>query len=295
MTCKSPVMNPLPLREPRKHKETEGLVIAQTLRLLNNVALLRHVHAVQELCAYVSMISHDTENLAHLLFLDVYRPIRVVMAVFSYLTDILVPHPANLLDVCGALGDGLKRVAAQDQLILLRLGDLDIDTRLHHDPANELLANEVTVDTRQSASPFQLVGQETIIVCHPFGFCIFPSQRLLCSHVPDLDLVDALRVLVQVDVDGEMGVDVAHLVLEALGDADDQVVQDGADGAEGGDVLADAVVDVDGNSVGLGLSEANGNVRQVLHQLATGALDGDLASLDVDLDCLRVEKVFVSI
>ncbi len=44
---------------------------------------------------------------------------------------------------------------------------------------------------------------------------------------------------------GEMGIDVAHLVLEALGDADDQVVDEGADCAEGGDVLADAMVDLD--------------------------------------------------
>ena len=49
--------------------------------------------------------------------------------------------------------------------------------------------------------------------------------------VPDLDLIkSSLVALVQVDVDGEMGVDVAHLVLEALGDADDQVVDERPDG-----------------------------------------------------------------
>lgn len=48
--------------------------------------------------------------------------------------------------------------------------------------------------------------------------------------VPDLNLVQtSLRVLVNINVDGEMCVDVSHLVLEALGDADDQVVDEGAD------------------------------------------------------------------
>lgn len=103
--------------------------------------------------------------------------------------------------------------------------------------------------------------------------------------IPDLNLVDAVGVLVDVDIDGKVCVDVSHLVLEALGDANNQVVDDGADGTEGGDVLADTVVDVDGNDVLLGLGEADGNVRQVLYQLATGALNGDLASLDVHLDC----------
>lgn len=106
------------------------------------------------------------------------------------------------------------------------------------------------------------------------------------ENLPDLNLVDALAVLVQVHVDGKMGVDVAHLVLEALGDTNDQVVDDGADGTEGGNGLADTVVNVDGNHIGLGLGEADGNVGQVLDQLAARTLNGDLASLDVDLDCL---------
>lgn len=105
-------------------------------------------------------------------------------------------------------------------------------------------------------------------------------------YIPDLDLVDTVAVFVQVDVDGEMGVDVTHLVLEALGDTNDQVVHDGADGTEGGDILADTVVDVDGDDAGLRLGEGDGDVGQVLDQLAAGALNGDLARLDVDLDCL---------
>ena len=105
-------------------------------------------------------------------------------------------------------------------------------------------------------------------------------------HIPDLDLpVARLGVLVQVDVDGEMGIDVAHLVLEALGDTDDQVVDDGADGAEGGNVLADAVVDLDADDVLLDDREVNGDVAEVLGELAARALDRDEPRLDRDLDC----------
>lgn len=110
---------------------------------------------------------------------------------------------------------------------------------------------------------------------------------LLGSHVPNLDLKDALGGLAQVDVDGEMSIDVTHLVLEALCDADNQVVDEGADGTEGSDVLADTVVDVDGNNSGLGVGEGDGDVRKVLDKLAAGALDGDLARLDLHLDCLK--------
>lgn len=119
------------------------------------------------------------------------------------------------------------------------------------------------------------------------GARCFTALHASCpvSHVPDLHLENALGVLGQVDVDGEMGVDVAHLVLEALCDADDQVVDKGADGTEGGDVLANAVVDVDGDDGRLGVGEGNGDVGQVLDQLAAGALNGDLARLDVHLDC----------
>lgn len=148
--------------------------------------------------------------------------------VFAYLSDILVSHSADLLDVGSALGNTLEGVAGQDQLVLLGLGDLDLDTALHNDPPDNLLADEVS----------------------------------------DLDLVDALRVLLDVDVDGEMGVDVSHLVLEALGDTDDQVVDEGADGAQGGDVLPAAMVDLNGDDVLLGDGEVDGQVVQVLDELA---------------------------
>lgn len=87
--------------------------------------------------------------------------------------------------------------------------------------------------------------------------------------VPDLNNGTAsLAILLNVDVDGKMGVDVAHLVLEATGDTDHQVVEDGTDGTEGSDGLAVTVVDLDLDDVLLGALEGNGQVGQILDQLA---------------------------
>lgn len=109
---------------------------------------------------------------------------------------------------------------------------------------------------------------------------------MLAINVPDLNFpVARLIVLLNVDVDGEVGIDVTQLVLVALGHADDEVVDDGADGAEGGDVLAGAVVDLDPDDVLLDDREADGNVAQVLAELAARALDRDQPRLDRDLDC----------
>ena len=64
--------------------------------------------------------------------------------------------------------------------------------------------------------------------------------------VPNLDVVQIrLLVLLDVHIDGEMGVDIAHLVLEAFGDTNDEVVDDGLDCAESGHVLARAMVKFD--------------------------------------------------
>ena len=50
-----------------------------------------------------------------------------------------------------------------------------------------------------------------------------------------------------------MGVDVAHLILKALCDADDQVVDQGSDCAESSNVLAGAVVKLNIDDILLGL------------------------------------------
>lgn len=140
-------------------------------------------------------------------------------------------------------------VASELELILLVLGGLNVDTRPHGDPSYELLADEV----------------------------------------PDLNLkLVGLLVLLDVDVDGKMGIDVAHpttrlvrsrhcltcniLVLVALGDTDDQVVlrpvsfalphkncsatyNESSDSAEGSDTLARTVVELDLDDILLWLFE----------------------------------------
>lgn len=87
--------------------------------------------------------------------------------------------------------------------------------------------------------------------------------------IPDLNLVQVgLAVLLDVDVDGEMCVDVAHLVLEAAGNTDDQVVDDSADSSESSDSLAGTVVQLNRDDVLLGAAEGDSDVRQVLRELA---------------------------
>ncbi len=65
-----------------------------------------------------------------------------------------------------------------------------------------------------------------------------------------------------------MSIDVSHLVLEALRYADDQVVDVGSDCSEGGDVLARAMVDLNADDVLLGARKVDGQVAQVLGELA---------------------------
>jgi len=108
-------------------------------------------------------------------------------------------------------------------------------------------------------------------------------------HLPDLNLKQtSLLVLIDVDVDGEMGVDVAHLVLESLCDTDDQIVDESADGAKRGDVLAAAVVDLDADDALLGHGEVDGKMAQVLGELAPRPLNRDQSRLDGDLDCTGI-------
>lgn len=106
-----------------------------------------------------------------------------------------------------------------------------------------------------------------------------PSQNPICTtsslpsciefHIPDLNLVQAsLRVLVDIDVDGEMCVDISHLVLVALGNADDQVVDERADCAEGRNVLPGAVVQLDVDDLLLGVREVDRQMVEVLRELA---------------------------
>ena len=65
--------------------------------------------------------------------------------IVTYLTDILVPHSADLLDISGGLGHVLERVAGEHDLILDVGRGLDADTGQHGDATNDLLAQEVAI------------------------------------------------------------------------------------------------------------------------------------------------------
>lgn len=65
-----------------------------------------------------------------------------------------------------------------------------------------------------------------------------------------------------------MSVDVAHLVKEAPGDTDDQVVDESADSAEGSDTLTNTVVQLNGDDILGRATERDGNMGEVLRKLA---------------------------
>lgn len=79
-----------------------------------------------------------------------------------------------------------------------------------------------------------------------------------------------------------MSVDVAHLVLETSGNTNDQVVDDGTDGTEGGNLLTGAMVQFDRDDVLLGTAKCDGDVRKVFDEFAPGSLDGDDSRFDMN-------------
>jgi len=94
-----------------------------------------------------------------------------------------------------------------------------------------------------------LVNLLALVFTFPSARSSVPAFQLrLC--IPDLNLPQtSLIVLFQVHINGEMGIDESHLVLEALRDADNQVVDQGSDCAESSDVLAGAMVQFDVDDV----------------------------------------------
>lgn len=65
-----------------------------------------------------------------------------------------------------------------------------------------------------------------------------------------------------------MGVDISHLVLEALGDTNDQVVDKGSDGAEGSDIFPCAVVKLNVDDVLRWVGEGDSKMAKVLCEFA---------------------------
>lgn len=80
-------------------------------------------------------------------------------------------------------------------------------------------------------------------------------------HVPYLDLIQArFWVIVDIDVDGEMRIDVSHFVFESSRNSNDQVIDDGLDGSESGHVLARAMMQFDIDDFFRGVGKADGKM-----------------------------------
>lgn len=84
-----------------------------------------------------------------------------------------------------------------------------------------------------------------------------------------------------------MGVDVSHLVLESLGNTDNEVVDQSADSSECGDILAGAVMKLDVDDILLWVGEVDREMVQVLGEFSPRSLDSHKTRLDADLDTLR--------
>lgn len=65
-----------------------------------------------------------------------------------------------------------------------------------------------------------------------------------------------------------MGIDVSHLILEALRNADNQVVDEGFDGSERCNILAGTMMEFDIDDVFRRMGEADRKMSQVLRKLA---------------------------
>lgn len=175
-----------------------------------------------------------------------------------------------LLNDVGLLGnvDTIKELS--DILVSDSAGLLDVSTGLR----------DVLDGVTDDADLILLVGRDLSAAALVDGDF---SDSLLTEEVSDLN--DG-TVLNEVDVDGEMGVDVSHLVLVTSGDTGDHVVDEGLDGSQSSDVLSVTIEDGDLDLVIGDLLEGNVDVRQVLLEGTSGAGDGDSSGLDVNGDTL---------
>jgi hypothetical protein len=109
------------------------------------------------------------------------------------------------------------------------------------------------------------------------------EDDLLTQEVTDFNSIGGI---VDDDVDGEMSINVTHLVFETLGDTSDHVVDQRADSTDTGNVLTETVVD---NELDLITNNGNFNVQvtEVLVKSTTGTFNSNLARLDRDLDTFR--------
>ena len=98
-----------------------------------------------------------------------------------------------------------------------------------------------------------------------------PSRRQ-SSIVPNVNFQQVrLRVLLDVDVDGEMGVDVAHFVLVAFGHANDEIVDDGFNRSKGSDAFPGAMVELDVDDCFRGVGKVDREMGEVFGEGACNA------------------------
>lgn len=75
-------------------------------------------------------------------------------------------------------------------------------------------------------------------------------MNLYWSSLPDFNIISvALFVLLDVDVDREMGIDISHLVLVASRYASDKVLDDRLDSSQSSDVLSRAMMNFNLNKI----------------------------------------------
>ncbi len=111
------------------------------------------------------------------------------------------------------------------------------------------------------------------------------TDLLLAQEVSDLNDITA-GLLDASHVNGEVSIAESHLVLEALDDASDHVLDVRADGTDGSDGLAVAEPEVDLDlATVLDDLDIEGHVLEGASQLAAGASDGDLSGLLGHSDC----------
>lgn len=91
-------------------------------------------------------------------------------------------------------------------------------------------------------------------------------------------------VISDVQVGREEGVNTAHLVLVALRDANNHVVNERLDRADGSNLLAVPIDNRDLDLSVVDLGEGDVNVSEVVVQSAAGTGDGHLACLNLDSD-----------
>jgi hypothetical protein len=88
-----------------------------------------------------------------------------------------------------------------------------------------------------------------------------------------------------------VGIAKAHLVLEALGNADDHILDVGANGSDGGNVFTSTEPQVNLQLLAfIDFADINSKVLEGTLQGTLGALDSDFTGLDVDGDYNEIAK-----